>query len=130
VDQSQSFTSIKQDLLEAIRSTGLTELNGHPLPSDPDDVILGVPIDKNDPDKGWVNIRIPEAKEDDEEGHKSKKVKRDSVVNTSPLGAGLKDGSMVAFRFKTDEEDDMTAKNYDVVMPVYEEEASQPQKET
>lgn len=130
MDQSQSFTSIKQDLLEAILSTGLSEINGHPLPSDPDDVILGVPIDKNDPDKGWINIRIPEAKEDEEEGHKSKKVKRDSVVNSSPLGAGLKDGSMVAFRFKTDEEDDSTEEGFDVVMPVYEDEASQPQTKT
>lgn len=130
MDQSQSFTSIKQDLLEAILSTGLSELNGHPLPSDPDDVILGVPIDKNDSDKGWVKIRIPEAKEDEEGGHKSKKVKRDSVVNSSPLGAGLKDGSMVAFRFKTDEEDDLTEEGFDVVMPVYEEEDSQPQMKT
>lgn len=130
MDQSQSFTSIKQDLLEAILSTGLSELNGHPLPSDPDDVILGVPIDKNDPDRGWVDIHIPEAKEDEEEAHKSKKVKRDSVVNSSPLGAGLKDGSMVAFRFKRDEEDDLTDEGFDVVMPVYEEEASQPQTKT
>ncbi len=127
MDQSQSLNSIKQDLLEAILSTGLSELNGHTLPSDPDDVILGVPIDKNDPDKGWVNIQIPEAQEDEEEGHKSKKVKRDSAVNSSPLGAGLKDGSMVAFRFKRAEEDDLTDEGFDVVMPVYEEEASQPQ---
>ena len=94
-------------------------------------MILGVPIDKNDPDRGWVNLRIPEIEDENEESKKSKGVKKDSVVNSSPLGAGLRDGAMLAFRFKTDEdEDDMVDGVWDVVIPSYDDEASQEQMET
>ena len=93
------------------------------MPSDPEDVILGVPKDKNDLDKGWQDLRIPETDDEDNDVHKSKKVKRDSVINSSPLGAGLKDGAMIAFRFKTSGEDDV-GEGFDVVIPTYEDEAS------
>lgn len=120
----QSFTSIKKDLLDAISSTGLKAIDGHDLPSDPEDVILGVPIDKNDIDRGWKELLIPEA-DNEIDAHKSKKVKKDSIFNSSPLGAGLKDGAMIAFRFKADEEE-----GFDVIMPTYEDDATPGQMET
>lgn len=123
VTQGQSFTSIKADLLEAIRATGVREINGKGLPTKSDDIILGVPIDKNDFSKGWVNLEIPEL-EGDETGSKSKGVRKNSVLNASPLGAGLKEGSVLAFRFKkVSGEDEISTddNDFDVIMPSYEE---------
>jgi len=118
--QSQSFTSIKQDLLDAIKATGLSDINGNPIPSQPEDIVLGVPIDGNDISKGWVNLEIPEF--DEEAGAKG--VKKGSVLNQSPLGAGLKDGAMLAFKFKDGEaQDEMDLDDHwDVVIPSYEDE--------
>ena len=95
---TQSFKSIREDLLEAIKATGLSDINGEPLPTNPEDIILGVPMDKNNLDKGWVNLEIPEFDEDDDK--RKRGVKKGSVLNESPLGAGLKDGDMLAIRFK------------------------------
>lgn len=127
MDQAQSFTSIKTDLLEAIKETGRTELNGQALPTDPEDVILGVPVEKNDPSKGWVRLDIPET-EVQVNGNSKKIGGKKSVLNSSPLGAGLKDGAMLAFRFQTEgvivDEDGLDIENdeWDVLIPSYEEE--------
>lgn len=121
MDQTQSFTSIKQELLEAIKSTGRSDVNGHPLPSNPEDVLLGVPIDKNRLQRGWVNLRIPETKDKDD-GKKSKGVKKNSVLNSNPAGAGLKDGATLAFKFRTHEEENgLSDHEWDVVLPSYDE---------
>ncbi|KAL9132254.1 MAG: hypothetical protein Q9217_000058 [Psora testacea] len=119
--QSQSFTSIKQDLLDSIKAAGMENINRACLPSDPECIILGVPIDKNDISKGWINLEIPEF--DEVEG-KEKGVKKGSVLNQSPLGAGLKDGAVLAFKFnKEGERDEMDLDDgWDVVMPSYEDE--------
>ncbi|KAL9638624.1 MAG: hypothetical protein Q9164_001431 [Protoblastenia rupestris] len=126
--QSQSFKSIKQDLLDSIEATGIKDIQGESLPSDPESIILGVPLDKNDIGKGWVNLEIPEF---DEAEAKGKGVKKGSVLNQSPLGAGLKDGAVLAFKFqKEDTTDEMDLDDdWDVVMPSYEDEGgSQSQK--
>ena len=121
VQQSQPFDSIKRDLLEAIQATNIKEVNGNALPLDPEDIELGVPRDKNDINKGWVPLKIPEAEEADVKG---KGVKKGSVLNESPLGAGLKDGAMLAFRFtKGAAEDGMDLdEEWDVIMPSYDDE--------
>lgn len=118
VTETQTFTSIKADLLEAIKATGISEINGAELPADPNDIILGLPVDKNDLTLGWVDLEIPE-KDDDEKETKSKGARKDSVLNASPLGAGLRDGAVLAFKFRRDDED---GGDWDVVMPIYEEE--------
>ena len=87
-----------------------------------------MPLDKNDMGKGWVNLEIPEF---DEAEVKGKGVKKGSVLNQSPLGAGLKDGAVLAFKFqKEDTTDEMDLDDdWDVVMPSYEDEGgSQSQK--
>ena len=123
VDRSQSFTSIKQELLEAIKATGKATLNDQALPTDPDDVILGIPVDRYDLSKGWVGLDIPDF---DEDGGRTKKAGKNSILNSSPLGAGLKDGAVLAFKFRdssmTEEEMDLDDNNWDVVLPNYEEE--------
>ena len=122
VQQSQPFNSIKRDLLDAIHATGIKEISGNSLPSDPEDIEFGVPRDRNDPSKGWVALKIPEVKEGDTKG---KGVKKGSILNESPLGAGLKDGAMLAFKFtKGAEEDGMDGDDeWDVVIPSYDDEA-------
>ena len=80
-----------------------------------------MPKDKNDPSKGWVPLKIPEVEDGDTKG---KGVKKGSVLNESPLGAGLKDGTMLAFRFtKGAEEDGMDLDDeWDVIIPSYDDE--------
>lgn len=121
--QSQSLDSIKRDLLDAIKARGIVDINGNALPSDPEDIEFGVPRDKYDISKGWVPLKIPEVEDGDTKG-KGKGVKKDSVLNGSPLGAGLKDGAMLAFRFtKGPAEDGMDVDDeWDVIIPSYDDE--------
>ena len=121
--QSQSLDLIKRDLLDAIRARGIEDINGNALPSDPEDIEFGVPRDKYDISKGWVPLKIPEVEDGDKKG-KGKGVKKDSVLNGSPLGAGLKDGAMLAFRFtKGPAEDGMDVDDeWDVIIPSYDDE--------
>ncbi|CAF9934425.1 MAG: hypothetical protein ALECFALPRED_005941 [Alectoria fallacina] len=122
VQQSQSFNSIKRDLLDAIKATGINDINGNALASDPEDIEFGVPRDKNDISRGWVALKIPEVENGDTNG---KGVKKGSILNESPLGAGLKDGAMLAFKFtKGVEEDGMDVDDeWDVIIPSYDDEA-------
>ena len=128
MEQAQTFTLIKQELLEAIKKSGRTEINGQAVPSNPEEVIFGVPKEKNDLTKGWVGLDIPEVEVEDGMGSKKKVGGKKSVLNASPLGAGLKDGAMLAFKFKKDgakmDEDGLNLydSNWDVVMPSYEDE--------
>lgn len=121
--QSQPLDSIKRDLLNAIKARGIEDINGNALPSDPEDIEFGVPRDKYDISKGWVPLKIPEVEDGDTKG-KGKGVKKDSVLNGSPLGAGLKDGAMLAFRFtKGPAEDGMDVDDeWDVIIPSYDDE--------
>ena len=91
------------------------------MPSDPEAVVFGIQVDKHDPNKGWLPLKIPE----NEDGNpKGKGIKKDSVLNESPLGAGLKDSQMLAFKFQDSGEQRDADDDWDVVMPSYEDDAS------
>lgn len=81
-------------------------------------------MDKNRIEKGWVDLVIQEP-EDQERFISLPKGVRKSVLNGSPLGAGLKDGAMLAFKFRSasNDDDDMEEgdDDWDVVIPSYEE---------
>ena len=62
-----------------------------------------------------MDLEIPEAEDGDDMG---KGAKKGSVLNENPMGAGLKDGAVLAFRFAGEQS------NWDVIMPSYEEEES------
>ena len=70
---------------------------------------------------------IPGLDGDDGVGGK-KKTGQNNVLNSSPLGAGLKDGAVLAFKFrdgiKTENGLDVEVddSDWDVVLPNYEEE--------
>ena len=115
-NETESFETLKNDVLDAIKATGLKDIDGEKLPEEPQDVIFGVPMDKNNMDKGWVNLEIPEF----DEGETKKKggVKKGSVLNASPVGAGLKDGDMLAVRFRKAPIDEMELDDdWEVTLP-------------
>ncbi len=94
-----------------------------PLPSDVSHVIFGVPVDKNNFAKGWVQLEIPEREVEDGAGGKKKVGGKQSILNASPQGAGLKDGAVLAFRISHNG-DEMEGEDvqWDVVIPSYEDE--------
>ncbi len=69
-----------------------------------------MPIDKHDISQGWVELEITSGKEE------GMGAKSNSVFNEHPMGAGLKDGAVLAFKFEGEVGD------WDVIMPSYEEE--------
>lgn len=114
--QTQSFASIRNELLTALRTRGINEIHGEPVPEDSEDIVLGVPLDKKNLEKGWVNLEIPEFDEGD--AKRKGGVKKGSVFNQSPLGAGLGDGDMLAFRFRKEAKDEMELdEDWDVTLP-------------
>ncbi|KAL9000986.1 MAG: hypothetical protein Q9169_000470 [Polycauliona sp. 2 TL-2023] len=126
VSPHDSFASIKSKLLDALKVANITQIQGQPLPTKSDDVLLGVLINLNDPGVGWTSLEIPE--KDDKKGSKSS-----GVLNASPMGAGIKDGSMLAFKFRGDDSDaddlDMGDSEWDVVMPTFDDEEGSQVKE-
>lgn len=129
VTQTQSFTSIKAELLEAIQSIGIHDINGDQIPTSSDDIVLGVPVDKNDLSNGWVDLEMLEREDDEESGSKMKGVKKNSVLNASPQGAGLKDGAMLAFKFRRhgdEDESNLGGDDWDVIIPSYDDEDANP----
>ncbi|KAI4177876.1 MAG: hypothetical protein LQ348_005750 [Seirophora lacunosa] len=120
VSRQESFTSVKAKLQDAIKSTGVTQISGQPLPQNAEDIILGVPIDNNDPNRGWIDLEIPDIEDDG-----GKKAKKPSVLNATPLGAGLKDGMVLAFKFRQqsakDDGMDIDDNEWDVIMPAFDD---------
>jgi hypothetical protein len=121
VDAQQTFSSIRSELLSALRAThpsgtlSGTLSNGTPitytLPSTPDDIALAKPKDPNDLSAGWETIGDFDGLFFDEEvgkgkgkGRESLAAKRNVNVNDCPQGAGLRDGGVVGVRFRGEEE--------------------------
>ncbi|EXJ87274.1 hypothetical protein A1O3_04233 [Capronia epimyces CBS 606.96] len=96
------FTEIKALLLAALQSRNLKYLPNTtiPLPETPQELEFGVLADKRDPSKGWVPLYINEQETLGPKGVKKRIGGKSSVLNESPLGAGLTDGSLVAYRIK------------------------------
>lgn len=99
---NETLTSAKAELLKALNARGLKEINGEPLPEDPSEIEFGVPVDKNELEKGWtrLDVEVPELAE----GGAKKKKKNAGEVTLQ--GADIKDGQSIAFRFRKRSEDD------------------------
>ena len=75
-----------------------------------------------------MDLEIPETEETNGVGAKGKSGGKKNIMNTSPLGAGLKNGGMLAFRIRggdgLDDEDGMAGgeDEWDVLLPSYEDE--------
>ncbi|KAL1958433.1 hypothetical protein VTO42DRAFT_4534 [Malbranchea cinnamomea] len=128
VSPVEPFSSIKKTLLEALKARNIKEINGLPVPEDASEIEFGTPIDRNNLEKGWQKLEVPELADGD---GKRPVGGRKSIFNASPQGAGLKDFQAVAFRFRQPietngtQDDDVTMElddpGWDVVIPKYED---------
>lgn len=137
---TKPFTEIKALLLAVLQSRNLETLPNSttPLPKDPQDFEFGVLADKKDVSKGWVSLEIKEQEVSGPKGARKKVGGKASVLNETPLGAGLSDGAWIAFRVRPaqqeieNEDADMQAgtpdveidedPGWDVVLPRFDDE--------
>ncbi|MCJ1309439.1 hypothetical protein MMC25_003099 [Agyrium rufum] len=133
-ESTTPFKKLKQDLLTAFASTSVATVNGHPVPSSPAEVQFALPIDKNDLEQGWTSLEEEELLELDNEmldgkkpgaAAKKKSTGATSPENDSPLAVGLRDGGVLAFRFKSSADDEIDS-GWDVKIPTYEIEEDMP----
>jgi hypothetical protein len=127
------FNEIKSLLLAVLKSRNITSLDGIPISDEAEDIEFGVLRNKKNPVEGWVPLNIKEMEVGDAKGNKRKVGGKKSVLNESPAGASLVDGSMLAFRFRTeskrdapeDEDDEMEIEDDpggNVILPSYDDE--------
>jgi hypothetical protein len=117
IDPLQTFSSLKEHLYTALADTSLTDPSTRepiPLPSSPEDIQLGRPHDRADPDAGfvlgeWEQQASEDGEDDLAEGKGKGKAKAKSgkgnagaAVMDCPKGAGLKDRDVLAFRWRGD----------------------------
>lgn len=114
VDPLQRFSSVRAELLKAVQQTHPDgKLNGHAIPDNTDDVLLARPADINDLSMGWEAIGQDNDEDTFVDDSKSKgkgkagvgagtkgRPKKDNVVDC-PQGVGLRDGGVVAFKFRS-----------------------------
>ncbi|KAM5450077.1 hypothetical protein MaudCBS49596_004451 [Microsporum audouinii] len=127
VSPVEPFDSIKATLLKALQNRGIKEINGKVVPDDAADIEFGAPLDRNNLEKGWLPLAIPDGRADKGTGKG-----RSTVFNSSPQGADLRDAQAVAFRFRKasersavkdgDLEMDLDDPGWDVLVPSYDDE--------
>ncbi|KAK2871733.1 hypothetical protein FQN49_002889 [Arthroderma sp. PD_2] len=127
VSPVEPFDSIKSSLLHALQIRGMKEINGKAVPDDAADIEFGIPLDRNNLEKGWQPLAIPNGGADKGPGKG-----KNSVFNSSPQGADLRDAQAVAFRFRTglekdehkdaDLDMDLDDPGWDVLVPAYDDE--------
>ena len=130
------FPEIKSLLLCALKCRAITLIADEEVPDDPENIEFGVLKNKKDPSEGWVPLDIKEMEIIDGKGGKKKLGGKKSVLNESPAGASLGDGSMLAFRFRSrqksvepggvgdagSELDLAPDPGWDVILPSYDDE--------
>jgi len=117
-DPLQTFTSLKETLHTALQETTLTNPDtgaAIPLPPSPTAYQLGVPVNPAEPNRGF-QLGVWEISEDDDDnadgakgkgkgkangGSRKVEVGPGSVKNC-PKGAGLRDGAVLAVRWRGD----------------------------
>lgn len=99
---STPFSEIKSLLLLALQVRNITSIADVlvPSPDHADQVELGIPKEKKDLKKGFVSLEMVEQMQIEVKGGKKKASGDKALPSESPAGAGLVDGSILAFRFK------------------------------
>lgn len=116
VDALQKLSSVRTELLAALYATNPNgTLNGHQIPDSESEVLLARPRDQNDLSAGWETIGEDDEEESfvPEEDKKGKgkaaagsakgRPSKDKITDC-PQGAGLRDGGIVAFKFRSEME--------------------------
>lgn len=139
----QTFTSIKSQLLSALRDTQPDgKLEDKALPSSPSEIVLGRPVDMNDPNKGFVLGEWEQGGDlfEDEDGAEGSKGKGKAVakgkgrskreegeeeeegiassdsVKDCLKGAGFRDGAVFAFKWGEEAREDNEDEEMDAVL--------------
>lgn len=81
-------------------------------------VEFGIPLEKKDLKKGFVSLEMAEQVLMDGKGGKKKVNPHKAMPNENPAGAGLVDGSILAFRFRPDNDVEMKEQSGDEVQVV------------
>jgi hypothetical protein len=126
----ESIPSAKEKLHNALKARNIREVNGDPVPEHPADIELGIPIDRNEPEKGWVRLDRQTGEAEDEGTNGAGRPKKRSLAD-SLQGADIRDGQAIAFRFKrapggvgevADSDEDFEDLGWDVVLPSLDDE--------
>jgi hypothetical protein len=131
---SASFPDVKTLLLFALQARNITSIAGVSVPplDSGDQVEFGIPKDRKDLKKGFISLERAEQVLLDGKGGKKASMNK-ATPNENPAGAGLVDGSILAFRFRPrndvemEEEDDDEARipddpEWNVELPRYDDE--------
>jgi hypothetical protein len=126
---STPFTEISSSLLLVLQSRNVSSIAGVAVP-DPDCghlVEIGLPRDKRDLKKGFISLDKADRLIMDGKGQKKKTGGNQALPRESPAGAGLVDGSTLAFRFRSGSEIEEVDENDDqrewiIELPRFEEE--------
>ena len=153
VDPLQKWATIRSDLLRALEQTHPSgQINDHKIPKNTNDILLARPADINDLSRGWVSLDTDHFPDDVTGKGKAKvtakKPEKGSSSSTRdcPSAVGLKDGSVVAFKFRSESDDtgnidvddedkldgdtlvgDIDAEQWDVIIPSLEETYDEPE---
>ena len=132
---STPFSEIRSLLLVALQARNITTIadTSVPPPDRGDQVEFGIPKDKKDLKKGFISLEMAEQVLMDGKGGKKKVSGSKAMPSENPAGAGLVDGSILAFRFQPGDgvvmkggpEDDSQLPDdpeWNVELPRYEEE--------
>lgn len=117
----EPLSSAKEKLIAALKSRNVEDINGDKVPEDAESIELGVPVDRAEPEKGWISLESSVAEEDEP----SKSDAKSNKSNNTVLSAGLSNGHSVAFRFRKpgdESEPDRVDPGWDVVLPSFENE--------
>ena len=128
-----NFRTIREELLATLQSTYPSgQLNGQTIPADADDIIFARANNVDDLRAGWTTLTIPTDNDNDYDDAappgKKRKAGGDKNMLNCPQGTGLKDGSILAFRFRdekasTGEVGDGDGEVWDVVIPTFDDES-------
>lgn len=111
VDPLQKLSSVRSELLQAVQQTHPDgTLNGHAIPETETDILLARPTDINDLSAGWELLERDDdldnaleeqssSKGKGKAGASKAKTSKDKLTDC-PQGAGLRDGGVVAFKFR------------------------------
>jgi len=148
-DPLQTLLSLKREILRALFQTHPEgHLNGAQIPKNAEDILLAKPVDAHDLSAGWVSLETSGTGDLFEDDVSSKGKGKAAVNGTKKKGpgrdgtvqaAGLRDGGVVAFKFRSteaaarmeDDEDDegiaelgvvgVREEKWDVVVPNLDE---------
>lgn len=125
VDPAQSLSSVKAALFEALEANTSPLARAEPLPSSPEDIELGRPIDPSDLSVGFEHMEPSSIDELADEPRSAKgkgKAARSVEAGQSLKSLGLRDSSVLAYRWKRDDGDETLGDDeWEVSIPVFED---------